>query len=107
MDPIEKCYGEALGWLREHASSRKLNPAHLLEVHFPSRPAPADAKMIDVIAVTESSAYSVVDPLTIDCNRLTFLKSWKRLTWYTHFRTCMPPASSKVSTDLCVGISIY
>ena len=52
-------YDNALRWIREHAGE-DMDNAELLSERFPHGPAPAGDKMIDVIAVNDTSGSSVL-----------------------------------------------
>ena len=52
-------YDNALQWIREHPEE-DMDNAELLSEHFPHGPAPVRDKMIDVIAVNDTSGSSVL-----------------------------------------------
>ena len=63
--PAEARYDEVLEWLRKTPESEKLEFADSLKRHFPNGPASEEEEKIDVIAVTDSCAHSVLHPSTV------------------------------------------
>lgn len=67
MLPRRSCYEMALAWLRQRAGDgeddKLMVPAVQLHNYFPGGPTSVDEGMIDVVAVTISSMYSVLYPI--------------------------------------------
>ena len=63
--PVETLYERALDWIRQNPHTERLQSRFRLNYYFPTGPAPEEDMMIDIIAVTGSSTYSGIHPLTM------------------------------------------